>query len=65
MLGGVVSSSLLRRDLLLLLFFAGVEDVEDVETGLAGGLDIDIDMDGEEGRWGLTRECGRGSSRGG
>lgn len=43
MLGRVVSSLLLRRDLLL-LFFAGVEDVEDVETGLGGGLDLGTGM---------------------
>lgn len=49
LLGGVVSSLLLRRDLLL-LFFAGVEDVEDVETGLGGGLDLGI-WDGRRG-WG-------------
>lgn len=36
LLGRVVSS------LLLLLFFARVEDVEDVETGLGGGLDLGI-----------------------
>lgn len=46
-----------------MLFFAGVEDVEDVETGFRGVRFGD--MGWEEGRWGLTRECGRESSRGG
>lgn len=45
MFGRVVSS------LLLLLFFARVEDVEDVETGLGGGLDLGI-WDGDMGREG-------------
>lgn len=61
MLGRVVSSLLLLRRGLLLLFFAGVEGVEDVETGLAGGLDMGI-WDGR-GMGGFTRECGRESSR--
>lgn len=47
MLGGV--ASLLRRGLLL-LFFARVECVEDVETGFGGGLDL-----GWDGRMGGLR----------
>lgn len=52
MLGRVASSSLLLRRDLLLLFFAGVEDVEDVETGLGGGLDIDMGWEEGIGGWG-------------
>lgn len=47
MFGRVVSSLLLLRRGGLLLFFAGVECVEDVETGFGGGLDIDMGWDGE------------------
>lgn len=52
MLGRVVSSSLLLRRDLLLLFFAGVEDVEDVETGFGGGVRYRYGM-GRRGDGGL------------